>query len=129
MKKDLNKILHVEDEPDIRTITKVALEKIGQLTVESCASGPEALETIATFGPDMVLLDAMMPGMDGPAVMVHLQNRDDTKHIPVVFMTAKVQATEIAAYKSLGALDVISKPIDPMMLHQQLKDIWATLPV
>lgn len=128
MKKDLNKIMHVEDEPDIRTITKVALEKIGQLTVESCASGPEALDSIAAFAPDMVLLDAMMPGMDGPEVMAHLQNREDTKDIPVVFMTAKVQANEIANYISLGAVDVISKPIDPMKLHQQLKDIWATLP-
>lgn len=128
MKKDLHKILHVEDEPDIRTITKVALEKIGQMVVASCASGPEALEIIADFSPDMVLLDAMMPGMDGPEVMAHLQNRDDTKDIPVVFMTAKVQASEIASYISLGALDVISKPIDPMKLHQQLKDIWAILP-
>lgn len=128
MKKDLNKVLHVEDEPDIRTITKVALEKIGQMTVESCASGPEGLDAIAAFAPDMVLLDAMMPGMDGPEVLTRLREREDTKDIPVVFMTAKVQAQEIEGYKNLGALDVISKPIDPMKLHQQLKDIWASMP-
>lgn len=128
MKQDLQKILHVEDEPDIRTITKVALEKIGLLTVESCASGPEALDAIAAFEPDMVLLDAMMPGMDGPEVLTRLRERADTKDIPVVFMTAKVQAQEIEGYKNLGALDVISKPIDPMNLHQQLKDIWASVP-
>lgn len=128
MKSELDKILHVEDEPDIRTITKVALEKIGQLTVESCASGQDALDCINTFAPDMVLLDAMMPEMDGPEVLRRLQAREDTKNIPVVFMTAKVQSAEIEGYKSLGALDVISKPIDPMTLHQQLKDIWAALP-
>lgn len=128
MRKDLNKILHVEDEPDIRTVTKVSLEKIGQLTVESCASGQEALDGIAAFAPDLVLLDAMMPEMDGPEVIQRLQARDDTQDIPVVFMTAKVQAAEIEGYKDLGAVDVISKPIDPMTLHQQLKDIWAALP-
>lgn len=128
MTKELNRILHVEDEPDIRTITKVALEKIGQLSVESCASGQDALDCINTFAPDLVLLDAMMPEMDGPEVLQRLRARDDTKDIPIVFMTAKVQAAEIEAYKSLGAVDVISKPIDPITLHQQLKDIWAALP-
>ncbi len=116
--KDLEKILHVEDEPDIRTIAKASLERIGNLTVESCESGPVALEKIAAFGPDMVLLDAMMPEMDGPEFLKRLQQRDDTKHIPVVFMTAKVQSSEIEEYKSLGAIDVVPKPIDPMTLHK-----------
>ena len=125
MTKNLEKILHVEDEPDIRAIAKMSLEKIGQLTVESYASGHVALERIADFGPDLVLLDAMMPDMDGPEVLKHLRARDDTKNIPIVFMTAKVQSSEIEGYKILGALDVIVKPFDPMQLHQQLKDIWA----
>jgi len=125
--KDLEKILHVEDEPDIRTIAKAALERIGNLTVESCESGSDTLEKVAGFAPDMVLLDAMMPEMDGPEVLKRLQERDDTKDIPVVFMTAKVQAAEIEEYKALGAVDVVPKPIDPMTLHQTLKDIWASL--
>lgn len=117
--------MHVEDEPDIRTIAKAALERIGNLTVESCDGGSEALDKIAGFGPDLVLLDAMMPEMDGPEVLKLLKEREDTKHIPVVFMTARVQASEIEEYKALGAIDVVSKPIDPMTLHQTLKDIWA----
>lgn len=125
MTKSLEKILHVEDEPDIRAIARMALEKIGQLTVESCPSGQRALERISDFAPDLVLLDAMMPDMDGPEVLKQLRSRTDTKDIPIVFMTAKVQASEIEAYKALGALDVIAKPFDPMALHQQLKDIWA----
>ncbi|NKB44014.1 MAG: response regulator [Alphaproteobacteria bacterium] len=124
MTKPLKKILHVEDEPDIRAIAKMSLEKIGQLEVESCASGKDALDRIATFAPDMVLLDAMMPEMDGPEVLRQLRARDDTKHLPIVFMTAKIQAAEIEEYMELGALKVISKPFDPMSLHQQLKDIW-----
>ena len=122
--KSLEKILHVEDEPDIRAIAKMSLEKIGKLTVESCESGQEALDRVAAFAPDLVLLDAMMPEMDGPEVLRQLRARDDTKHVPIVFMTAKVQAAEIVEYKKLGALEVIAKPFDPMSLHQQLKDIW-----
>ena len=102
----------------------MSLEEIGQLEVESCASGQDALDRVAAFAPDMVLLDAMMPEMDGPEVLKQLRARDDTNHIPIVFMTAKVQASEIEGYKFLGALEVISKPFDPMTLHQQLKDIW-----
>lgn len=124
MTKTLQKILHVEDEPDIRAIAKMSLEKIGQIEVESCESGKDALDRVADFAPDLVLLDAMMPEMDGPEVLRQLRGRDDTKHIPIVFMTANVQAAEIEEYKELGALEVISKPFDPMTLHQQLKDIW-----
>lgn len=125
MTKTLEKILHVEDEPDIRAITKMSLEKIGKLTVESCESGQIALERVNSFSPDLVLLDAMMPDMDGPEVLKQLRAREDTKDIPIVFMTAKVQASEIDGYKTLGALDVIAKPFDPISLHQQLKDIWS----
>ena len=125
MAKSLERILHVEDEPDIRAITKMALEKIGHLNVESCESGKTALERVAAYVPDLVLLDAMMPNMDGPEVLKQLRNREDTKHLPIIFMTAKVQSSEIEAYKAMGALDVIAKPFDPMSLHQQIKDIWA----
>lgn len=125
MTKQLEKVLHVEDEPDIRTIAKVALERLGGLTVESCESGAVALEAVHTFKPDLVLLDAMMPEMDGPDVLKRLRKDERTQNIPIIFMTAKAQAHEIEAYKSLGALDVITKPINPTTLHQQLKDVWA----
>lgn len=126
MAKTLEKILHVEDEPDIRAIAKMSLEKIGQLSVESCESGAVALERVAEYAPDLVLLDAMMPDMDGPEVLKKLREREDTQHLPVIFMTAKVQSAEIETYKAMGALDVIAKPFDPMNLHQQIKDIWAS---
>ena len=68
-----------------------------------------------------------MPDMDGPEGLVRLHSDPETEHIPVVFMTAKVQSHEIEHYKSLGALDVITKPINPATLHQQLKDIWSSI--
>lgn len=102
----------------------MSLEKIGHLGVESCDSGQVALDRVADFAPDLVLLDAIMPEMDGPDVLKLLRARDDTKDLPIVFMTAKVQPKEVEEYKSMGALEVIAKPFDPMHLHQQLKDIW-----
>ena len=74
--------------------------------------------------PDLVLLDVMMPDMDGPTVLKHLHERPATAHLPIVFMTAKAQAHEVASYREMGALDVISKPFDPMMLSAKLSDIW-----
>lgn len=120
----LNKILLVEDEEDIRTIAQIALEEIGKFTVQYCGSGKEALERVETFKPDLILLDVMMPGMDGLTVLQKLRKKPDFVHIPVVFMTAKVQANEITQYRVLGAADVITKPFDPLTLAQTLREIW-----
>lgn len=124
-KKALNSILYVEDEADIREITKIALEDVGGFQVKYCADGKEALESAKSFKPDLLLLDVMMPQMDGPTLLNELRKQItgyDT--IPVVFMTAKVQPNEIAQYKSMGALDVISKPFDPMQLANTLRTLW-----
>ena len=120
----LDRILHVDDEPDIREVAKLALEGIGGFTVEACASGEEALEVATRFKPDLILLDVMMPIMDGPSTLRALRDDDETAHIPIAFMTAKVQKLEIAAFKELGAIDVIEKPFDPMTLADQVEAIW-----
>ena len=122
--RELNRILHVDDEPDIREVTKLALEGVGGFTVEACASGEEAREVAPRFKPDLILLDVMMPIMDGPSTLRALRDDDETAHIPIVFMTAKVQKLEIAGFKDLGAIDVIEKPFDPMTLADQVKAIW-----
>ncbi len=124
MKPPLSRILLVEDEPDIRTVAQLSLTALGGLTVECCASGAEALERIPEFRPDMVLLDVMMPGMDGPSTLGRLRADSATARIPVVFMTARVQPQEVVAYRAIGAIDVVAKPFDPMALPQQLRDIW-----
>ncbi len=120
----LNKILLVEDEPDIQAVAKLALEIVGKFTVEICNSGNEAIVKAPSFAPQMILLDVMMPGMDGPSTLQALRNLPQTASIPVVFMTAKVQPYEVAHYKKLGAVDVIAKPFDPMTLSSTINKIW-----
>ena len=121
---ELKKILFVEDETDIRMVAMMALESIGGFAVESCGSGDEALEKAPSFMPDLFLMDIMMPGMDGPTTLVELRKVQDFANTPVIFMTAKAQAKEIARFKELGAIDVITKPFDPMTLSDQIRTIW-----
>ncbi|WP_444997254.1 response regulator [Aliikangiella sp. IMCC44359] len=120
----LQKILYVEDEIDIQKVAQLALEMVGQLTVKVCSSGEEALSEVIEFNPDLILLDVMMPGMDGPTTLKEIRNLPSLENIPVAFMTAKVQPSEIEHFKSLGALDVIAKPFDPMELANQVQAIW-----
>ncbi|MET1256410.1 response regulator [Aliikangiella maris] len=122
----LQKILYVEDEIDIQKVAQLALEMVGALTVKVCSSGEEALQEAESFAPDMILLDVMMPGMDGPTTLKELRKISTLTHIPVAFMTAKVQPSEIEHFKSLGALDVIAKPFDPMELSNHVQKIWES---
>ena len=122
---ELRKILHVEDEPDIREVARLALETVGGFVVESCASGEDAVVRAPAFRPDLVLLDVMMPGLDGPATFQRLRQIPGFEKIPVIFMTAKAMPQEIERFRELGALDVITKPFDPMELADQVRKIWA----
>ncbi|MDH5355650.1 MAG: response regulator [Gammaproteobacteria bacterium] len=121
---ELRRILYVEDEPDIRAVTKVALEKIGNFEVKICASGQEALECAQAFSPDLFLLDVMMPGMDGPETLTALREISQLKEIPAMFMTAKIQVQEVEELKTMGVIDVISKPFDVLKLSEQLRESW-----
>jgi CheY-like chemotaxis protein len=121
---DLNRILCVEDEPDIQAVARLALELVGGFTVQVCGTGEEALTVVPRFKPDLILLDVMMPGMDGPAFLAHLRQQPEMDTIPVIFMTARVQPAEIARFTNLGALDVIAKPFDPLALAGQVRSIW-----
>jgi two-component system, OmpR family, response regulator len=125
MTKPLERVLLVEDEPDIQAVARLALEAVGGLRVEICSSGEAALNAAPQFAPELVLLDVMMPGMDGPATLRALRALPETARTPVVFMTAKVQPQEVAAFLALGAADVIAKPFDPMTLADTVRNIWA----
>ena len=125
MNETLNKILYVEDEADIQAVAKLALESVGGFEVMICSSGAEALEQAPEFKPDILLLDIMMPGMDGPDTLVALLKIESLKNTPAVFLTAKALPVEIERYKELGALGVIPKPFDPMTLADQVRDIWS----
>ncbi len=124
MTQPLERILYVEDDPDIQAIALMVLESINHFTVAACASGREAVAQARAFAPDLVLLDVMMPGMDGPETLQALRQFHELRHTPVVFMTAKVQPREVDEYLALGAVAVIAKPFDPMSLGDQLEHIW-----
>ncbi|MBC6983456.1 response regulator [Caulobacter sp. 17J80-11] len=121
------KILYVDDEPDIRDVAVMALEIDPDLEVKSASSGGEALSMLDESGyrPDVVLLDVMMPVMDGPAVLEALRKRPEHAETPVVFITARAQAHETARFLSLGAVGVITKPFDPMTLALELRAILS----
>lgn len=121
----MQRILYVEDEPDIQRVVKLALEAMGGLTVIACSSGPEAIAQGPGADADLILLDVMMPKMDGPTTLRRLRELPALAATPAVFMTAKVQPDEIAYFKSLGALDVIAKPFDPLTLAQTIRAIWG----
>ncbi len=123
---ELKKILYAEDEPDIRAVAQLALEAVGGFELCMCESGVDALEAADGFSPDLILLDVMMPHMDGPATLAKLREMPKMTDIPIVFFTAKAMPGEIERFKELGALDVISKPFDPMTLADQVRAIWET---
>jgi two-component system OmpR family response regulator len=122
---ELKLVMYVEDDPDIQLVAQMALEVVGGLTLRACSSGREALAAArAGLVPDLILLDVMMPDMDGPATLAELRKLPATATTPAIFMTAKVQAAEVSYYKSIGAIGVIAKPFDPMLLAQQVRTLW-----
>ena len=124
---ELLKIMYVDDEADIRTIVQFALEDEEDFELRFCASGQEALHAVGDYQPDLVLLDVMMPGMDGPTTLQRLREQPEWARLPIAFVTAKVQPQEVAHFKAIGAIDVIAKPFDPMALADQVRDIWKSI--
>jgi two-component system, OmpR family, response regulator len=121
----LSKILMVDDEPHIRRVAEISLARIGKWSVVLAATGADAIDAAERERPDLILLDVMMPGMDGPTTLSSLQASAALAVIPVIFMTAKVQASEIERYLGLGAAGVICKPFDPMKLPDHVRRIFA----
>lgn len=120
-------VLHVDDEPDIREVAAFALEMDSEIKVRSAPSGREALEVLRSDAPvDVVLLDVMMPELDGPGTLEQLRLLPGHADTPVIFMTARAQSNELDRFLSLGAIAVIIKPFDPMTLGQQLRDHLAS---
>ena len=123
--KELNKILHVDDDGDIREIARMALELVAQMTVHQCSSGKEALEQAEGFQPDLFLLDVMMPEMSGEETWRKLLEIPALAGVPAIFMTAKAEASISRDLRQAGAIAVITKPFDPMTLGDQIREAWA----
>ena len=119
------KVLLVDDEEDIRSVGQIALEDFGGWTTLLAASGQEAMQLATASHPDVILLDVMMPVVDGPATLLMLRAQPETSKIPIIFFTAKVQKKEITRYMELGAIGVIAKPFDPTTLAEEIKTILA----
>lgn len=117
------RIMYVEDDPDIQAVAKIALETVGGFSLKICSSGEEALQKAEAFAPQLILLDVMMPGMDGLTTLKTIRQKGYLAEVPVIFLSAKAQPSEVAHYKSLGALDVIAKPFDPMTLAIQVREL------
>jgi two-component system OmpR family response regulator len=124
----LNRICYVEDDEDIQRIVRMSLERVGKMTVAVVSDPTQAIATIAEFRPDLVMLDWMMPVMDGPTLFRQMKQRPETSSLPVVFITAKASQRDLDELKALGAAGAISKPFSPKDLPEQLRAIWAGLP-
>ncbi|MES2208333.1 MAG: response regulator [Pseudomonadota bacterium] len=124
MSAKLQHVLCVDDEEDILDVARMCLEMVAGLQVSCCTRGKEAIERVRDINPDLILLDVMMPDMDGPTTLHELRKIPLLETTPIVFMTARVQASEIAQYLALGASGVVPKPFDPMLLSEQITKLW-----
>src|SRR5262249_3537727 len=106
-------ILCVDDEEDILEVVQMCLSFDGGFSISTCKSGPEALDFLNRERPDLILLDVMMPKMDGPATFAAIKTIEAARDVPVIFMTARVQSAEVEHYLKLGAIGVVPKPFDP----------------
>ncbi len=122
--KELKHILCIDDEEDILSVAKMCLELTGGYKVTCQSNVKTALAKLGEIGPDLVLIDVMMPKMSGTAALEEIRKSKEFENLPVVFLTARVQAAEMASYKAKGATGVIVKPFDPMTLAKQIETIW-----
>ncbi|MEE3627096.1 response regulator [Nitrospirillum sp. BR 11752] len=130
MAETLSRVLYVDDEPDIRAIVELSLRHVGGLDVRLAESGGQALALLERailegWVPQLILLDAVMPGMDGPATLAAIRHHPSLDGIPVAFVTAMTQATEVDGLLALGAVGVIAKPFNPMDLPGSVRDVWG----
>jgi CheY-like chemotaxis protein len=121
----IQSVLYVDDDPDICEIVKTTLCMMADLRVHTAASGERAIELALEVLPDLVLMDIMMPGLDGPSTLKRMRGNAALAHIPVIFMTAKLLPAEVAHFLQLGAIGVIGKPFDPLTLCDELFDLWS----
>ncbi len=120
------KILLIDDENDIRRIARLALSKVRKMDVVDVSNGQDGIEKAESENPDVILLDVMMPSMDGPSTLAALKSNPNTCNIPVIFLTAKAMPSELERLRSLGAIEVLTKPFDPLTLAAQIRKIISS---
>ena len=115
-------ILLIDDEPNLAQVIAVCLESFKGWKVQIANSGKAGLSIVEALQPDAILLDVMMPEMDGFTVFQHLQKNVATQHIPVIFLTAKVQASDRAKFSQLNIAGAIAKPFEPLQIADQIAE-------
>ena len=122
--KSLKRVLYAEDEPDVQTVVEITVQAMGDFDIKICDNGKLLLDCVEEYNPDLIILDVMMPEMDGPTTFTNLQSNEKTKNIPVIFMTAKAQVHEVQLFKETGVIGVITKPFDPILLCSEIQRNW-----
>lgn len=120
----LQRILCVDDEPEMRSAIRLALERIGRFDVLIRASGAEALDAGPAFRPDLMIFDVVMPVMDGPAALAEARRLPDLAAVPAIFLTGKERRHEIASFHAMGVIGVITKPFDIKGLAGEVRNLW-----
>ena len=120
----LKRIMYVDDDPDLQHIVRLGLETRSGFTVKTCGSGKQALEEITQFQPDLVLLDMVLPDLEGTQLLEMLPERPGKPRVPVIFLTAKIHPGEVEKYIKWGAIGVINKPVSPLTLGRHVREIW-----
>ena len=120
----LQRILLADDEPDILEISRIALETVGGFEVSVCSSGKTLLERLPEFGPDLVIVDVLMPDMTGPEVFEEIRRRPEYDEVPVIYLTGVIQEEELEDLRETGVADIILKPFDPMTLADRINGVW-----
>lgn len=121
---ELKRVMCIEDDADVRMILEFSLRRVGKYEVSLCASGQEALDTVASFRPQLVLLDVMMPEMSGPQTLERLRTLDVMRGVPVVFLTAKAMSDEVESLLKHGATGIIVKPFNSVSLPKDIRIYW-----
>ena len=124
----LSRVCYVEDDEDIQRIVRMSLERVGKMSVQVVGDPTAAIDAMTSFKPDLVMLDWMMPVLDGPALFRKMKENPATSALPVVFITAKAAQRDLDELHKLGAAGTISKPFSPKELPDQLRAIWGKLP-
>ena len=119
----MRRVLIIDDEDDIREVAALSLEATSDWFILTASSGPNGIETAAAEKPDAILMDVMMPGMDGPTTFKQLQQNPETANIPVILLTAKVQGVDQRRFAGLGVAGVLFKPFDPLSLADQIAEV------
>ena len=120
----LQRILLADDEPDILEISRIALETVGGFEVSVCSSGKTLLERLPEFGPDLVIVDVLMPDMTGPEVFEEIRRLPEYDEVPVIYLTGVIQEDELEDLRETGVADIILKPFDPMTLADRINGVW-----